>query len=66
MGQNVGEAIMRVGFDGAVTTEDSKETEDSLEFGEGLEQESGFISDKSRRLKLPSRCSLGRLFAVGR
>jgi len=46
MGQNVGEAIMRVGFDGAVTTEDSKETEDSLEFGEGLEQESGFISDK--------------------
>jgi chaperonin GroEL len=46
MGQNVGEAIMRVGFDGAVTTEDSKETEDSLEFGEGLEHEIGFISDK--------------------
>jgi len=42
----VGEAVMRVGFDGAVTTEDSKEMTDSLEFSEGLEQEAGYISDK--------------------
>lgn len=46
MGQLVAEAVMRVGFDGAVTTEEGREMTDSLEFSEGLEQEAGYVSDK--------------------
>ena len=45
MGTMVADAIDRVGYDGACTSEAGKELHDSLEFAEGLEHESGFVSD---------------------
>ena len=45
MGQIVADALMRVGADGACTTESGKELQDSLEFAEGLEQEMGWINE---------------------
>ena len=45
MGQIIADALMRVGADGACTTESGKELVDSLEFAEGLEAEVGYIND---------------------
>jgi len=46
MGQVVADALMRVGKEGAVTCETSKELEDKLEFAEGLEHDGlGFVSE---------------------
>ena len=45
MGAIVADALMRVGADGACTSEAGKELTDSLEFAEGLEHDLGWINE---------------------
>jgi len=45
MGGNVADALMRVGIDGSTTVEEGELMSDVVEFTEGMEVETGFVSD---------------------
>ena len=58
MGQIVADALMRVGADGAVTTENGNDLVDSLDFAEGLEHEVGYVNDGFVKDQETQTCTL--------